>query len=274
MAGSESWVSYSGTAEIVLAALLAAAASAVAHAGTRLPLPARPPRPGRTAKIMILAAWAFAIAALLACVAVYLAQVAREGLAHTPRPDPITPVTLTGVAVVFFVIAVAHKASSWRVALGSAVMGAAAAPMIGELPFDFIIMPRTYPLVDPGLDWTGLDWLRLFGTLILVDITTLALLSMSPAVRVQRATLWWRRGVGDRPAAAAGQPGQQDLGDLAEDLDVDDLRPPRLLRGRPGQGRVAGPAFRRRPRRLPVVRVRVPAQALSLVAGLPAPLPA
>src|SRR5947209_2945779 len=81
------------------------------------------------------------------------------------------------------------------------------------------------------------------------------------------------RGVGDRPAAAAGQPGQQDLGDLAEDLDVDDLRPPRLRRGRPGQGRVAGPALRRRPCRLPVVWVRVPAQALSLVAGLPAPLP-
>jgi len=185
MAGSGSWVSYNGTAGIVLAAFLAAASAAVACAGALLPLPARPPVPGRAAKIMMLTAWVLAIAALLACVAVYLTQVVRDGLAQTPRPDPVTPVTLTGVAVVFFVIAVAHKASGWRVALGSAAVGAAAAPMIFELPFDLVIMPRTHPLVDPGL-----YRLLLFGTLILVEITTLALLSMSPAVRVRRATLW------------------------------------------------------------------------------------
>lgn len=185
MGGSGGWVSYSGTAEIVLVVVLAAAAAAVAYAGARLPLPARPPMPGRAAKIMMFAAWVLAIVALLVCVAVYLVQVGRAGLAHTPRPDPITPVTLTGAAVVFFVIALAHKASGWRVALGSAVVGAAAAPMIFELPFDLIIMPRTYPVVDPGL-----YRLLLFGTLILVDVTTLALVSMSPAVRVRRATLW------------------------------------------------------------------------------------
>jgi hypothetical protein len=185
MTGSGSWISYGGTAEIVLVVVLAAAAAAVACAGARLPLPARLPMPRRTAKTIILAAWVLAIAALLVSVAAYIAEVGRAGLAHTPRADPITPVTLTGVAVVFFVIALAHKASGWRVALGSAVVGAAAAPMVFELPFDLIIMPRTYPVVDPGL-----YRLLLFGTLVLVDITTLALVSMSPAARLRRATLW------------------------------------------------------------------------------------
>jgi hypothetical protein len=184
------WVSYSGTAEIVLAAALAATAAAVAYAGIRLPLPARPPRPGRTAKIMMLAAWVLAVAALLVCVAAYLAQVYREGLAQTPPANPITPVTLTGTTVLFFAIAFAQKASGWRVALGSAVIGAAAAPMIFEFPFDLIIMPRTYPVIDPGL-----YRLLLFGPLILVDLTTLALLSLSPAVRLQRATLWCLAGM-------------------------------------------------------------------------------
>ena len=51
---AQEWVSYSGTGEIVLAVILAAAAAAVAYAGIKLPLPARPPRPGRTAKIVML----------------------------------------------------------------------------------------------------------------------------------------------------------------------------------------------------------------------------
>ena len=50
MAGSGTWASYSGTAEIVLAVVLTAAATAVGYAGIRLPMPARPPRPGRTAE--------------------------------------------------------------------------------------------------------------------------------------------------------------------------------------------------------------------------------
>jgi hypothetical protein len=185
MTGSSSWVSYSGTAAIVLIVVLAAAAAAVAYAGARLPLPARLPRPGRAAKIVMLAAWAAAIAALLVSVAAYETQVYRAGLARAPRPDSITPVTLTGVCVVFVVIALAQKARGWRVAVGSAVIGAAAAPWIFEVPFDLIIMPRTHPLVDPGL-----YRLLLFGTLILTGITTVALLSLSPAARVRRATLW------------------------------------------------------------------------------------
>jgi hypothetical protein len=190
MPGNGEWVSYSGTAEIVLIVVLAAAAAAVAYAGARLPLAARLPRPGRAATITMVAAWVAAIAALLACVAAYETQVARAGLAHTRPANSITPVTLTGVCVVFVVIAVALKASGWRVAVGSAVLGAAAAPWIFEVPFDLIIMARTRPLVDPGL-YRPL----LFAPLILTGITTVALLSLSPAVRLRRATLWCLAGM-------------------------------------------------------------------------------
>jgi hypothetical protein len=190
MTGSDPWVSYSGTGEIVLAVVLAMAAAAVAYAGTRLPLPARPRRPGRTAKIMLVAAWLFALTALVVSVGEYLAQVYRQGLEQARPANPITPVTLTGVLVLFVVIALVHRASGWGVALGSAVVGAAAAPMIFELPFDLIIMPRSHPAVDPAL-----YRLLLFGTLMLVDITTMALLWLSPAVRVQRATLWCLAGM-------------------------------------------------------------------------------
>lgn len=185
MAGSSPWVIYSGTAEIVLIAVLMTAAAAVAYAGFRLPLPVRLPRPGRTAVIMMLAAWVLSIAALLVCVSVYITQATRAGYVHTARSDPITPITLIGVVVVFAVIALAHKTRGGRVAFGSAVIGAAAAPWIFEIPFDLVIMPRTHPVIDPGL-YRPL----LFGPLILTGLTTLALLSLSPVARLHRATLW------------------------------------------------------------------------------------
>jgi hypothetical protein len=190
MTRSDPWVSYSGTAEIVLAVVLAAAAVAVFCAGLRLPLPARLPRPGLAAKITMLAAWVLAIAALLVSVTVYIDQVYRAGLERTPRADPITPVTLIGVVVLFVAIVLMQKARGWRIAVGSAVIGAAAAPWIFEIPFDLIIMPRSHVVVDPGLYRPVM-----FGALILVGIATLALLSLSPAVRVRRATFWCLAGM-------------------------------------------------------------------------------
>jgi Protein of unknown function (DUF3089) len=185
MTGNQEWVNYSGSAEIVLVVVLAAAAAAVAYAGARLPLPARLPVPGRAVKIVMVAVWVLAIAALVVSVAAYETQVYRAGLAHAPRSDPITPVTLIGACVVLVVIAVVQRARGWRVAAGSAVIGAAAGPWIFEVPFDLIVMPRTHPVIDPGL-----YRMLLFGPLILTGITTVALLSLSPAVLVRRATLW------------------------------------------------------------------------------------
>ena len=82
-----------------------------------------------------------------------------------------------------------------------------------------------------------------------------------------------RRGLGERDLAAARahQPRQQELRHLPDNPHVSGLRPPRLGgRGRPVQGRPAGPAFRRRRRGLRLTGVRVALRASPLVAWLPA----
>lgn len=190
MAIHGTWVAYSGTGQIVLGAVLAAVAAAVACAGIRLPLPAQLPRPGQAAMIMMLVTWVFAIVAVLVCGSAYKEEAAQQGLQTASPITPITPITLTGAGLLFLVIALAQKGRGRRVALGSAVIGAAAGPMIFELPFDLIIMARTYPVVDPALFRP-----LLFGPLILTGITTLALLSLPPAVRLRRATLWCLAGM-------------------------------------------------------------------------------
>lgn len=184
MVGSSPWVVYDGTARIVLVVVVLAAAAAVAYAGVRLPLPVSPPQPRRTVVITMIAIWVAAIVALLVFVAVYEVQLIQAGSVPVKRSDPITPITLVGILAVFVIIAVVHRARGWRVALGSALIGALAAPWIFEVPFDLIILPRTHPGIDPGL-----YRVLLFGPLILTGVMTVVLLALSPVVRLRRLTL-------------------------------------------------------------------------------------
>ena len=69
--------------------------------------------------------------------------------------------------------------------LGSAVIAALAAPMIFELPFDLIVMARTYPPIAPDpAAYRALFFVPLFA----IELTTLALLTLSPMVRLSRLT--------------------------------------------------------------------------------------
>jgi hypothetical protein len=181
------WVSYGGTADIALAVVLAGAAAGVAFAGMRLPLPARLPRPGRKGRVFLLVAWLTAIAALLVCDSLYVLHARHEHLGHAPSADPITPVTVIGFGIVWFAIALMHNERGWRVALGSATIGALAAPWIFELPFDLIVMTRTYPPVPPD---PAAYRILFFAPLFAVEVTTLARLAASPVVRLSRATFW------------------------------------------------------------------------------------
>ena len=179
------WFSYSGSAKLILAIVLVAAAAALAIAGLKLPLPARPHRPGSNTTTLLIVAWAISITAFLACVGVYAQQAQRDHLAGRPA-DNILPVTLTAAGVTFFIIAVTGKPRGGP-AVTSAAIAAIAAPMVFELPFDLIVMARTYPPIAPN---PALYRVVFFAPLFLVEITTLALLTWSPMVRLSRATFF------------------------------------------------------------------------------------
>lgn len=118
------WVSYGGTAGIALAGVLAVTAAAVVYAGIRLPLPARLPMPGRTVRILMLAVWPLAILAFPVCAFVYTVHAYREHIAIAAPANSITPFTLIGTGLIFCVIALALNSRGWRIALGSAAIGA------------------------------------------------------------------------------------------------------------------------------------------------------
>jgi len=188
MAEYGTWVSYGGDARIWLAAGLLAAAAGVAYAGTRLPLPARAPRPGKTAARVMLVAWAAAVAVFLACLVIYARQEVIQyhlRLSRASPPDRIAPFTFIAVVAVFVILL--RRLRGDEAALASAVIGAIAAPFIFEFPFDLITMARVYPPLHPD---PALYRALFFAPLLLMDLATLALLRLTPIARLTRATFF------------------------------------------------------------------------------------
>jgi ABC-type multidrug transport system fused ATPase/permease subunit len=157
-------------------------------AGIRLPLPVRATRPGPVGRISMILAWIASMAAFLVCLVIYARQyVQAYGLnATAPPTDRIAPITLVAVAVVFVII-ISRRSPSWGTRLASGAIGALAAPWIFELPFDLVVMARTYPPIPPD---PALYRALFFVPLSLIAITTLLLLRLSPMVRLTRATFF------------------------------------------------------------------------------------
>lgn len=187
MTQNGTWVSYSGSAQIVLVVVLTLIAAAIAYAGFRLPLPARLPRPGKPVRFMIYALYPVAIISFPVCAVAYGVHAYNEHLAVTPPADPITPFTLIGAGIVFCVIAMVHNSRGWRIALFAGVRGAIAGPMIFELPFDLIVMTRTYPALPPD---PAMYRVLFFAPLFLIESLTLVMVTLSPVARVSRPALW------------------------------------------------------------------------------------
>jgi hypothetical protein len=91
-----------------------------------------------------------------------------------------------GLGIIWFAIAIMHNSRGWRVALGSAVIGALAAPWVFEVPFDLIIMTRTAAIPPDPAAYRIL----FFAPLLAVGVTTVLRLTTSPVVRLSRPTLW------------------------------------------------------------------------------------
>ena len=181
------WVGYGGDAKIELAAGLLAVAGCAAYAGVRLRRPVRAVRPPTSVVVLMFSLWVVALFAFLVGLGIYVKQFVHDyPQIRSGVHNPITPVTLLAAVAIFGII---MTRTGWRfqTRLGSAVVAAMAAPMIFELPFDLIVMARTYPALPPD----PARYRAVFFTpLIMVELTTLWLLTLSPMVRVRRSTFF------------------------------------------------------------------------------------
>jgi len=188
------WSPYGTPAANVLAIILIVAAAALFYVGARLRGPVSVPSPGRTVSAFLLVIWVLSICTFLVAVWAYGTQIKETHavpLSLIPRARGLAAAskgavrvgTFPDAVVTFCIILYLTRRYGWKVALGSAFVGTAAAPMIFELPFDLIVMGRTYPTIPPNPTlYRALFFLPLF----LVEFSTMSLLALLPSMRITR----------------------------------------------------------------------------------------
>jgi hypothetical protein len=173
------WASYTGDDAIVLASVLIVAAAALVFAGTKLRTPLSVSRPGRTVSGFMIAIWLLAICTFFVALGATAVQLRQVHLLS--RQPKVRVGTLLDAMLTFLVVLYITRRFGWRTALASAVIGTAAAPMFFELPFDLIVMGKTYPPIPPlPMLYRGLFFLPLF----LIELTTISLLTLLPTMRI------------------------------------------------------------------------------------------
>ena len=184
------WSPYAGSNSIILAVGLLIVTGVLMYFAMRLHHPIAVKRPGKFIGISLVVIWVLSVATFLVALTTYV-LVLYQQVGHLTGPEnPITPVTELSGLVTFFVIAYLARRSGFWVALGSAIVGTIAAPMIFELPFDLIVMWRTYP-PTPEVLFTLLFFLPLF----LVEVSSFAMLALSPVMKLSRYTLFLLAGM-------------------------------------------------------------------------------
>jgi hypothetical protein len=186
------WTPYAGADALRLALILFAIAGALAFFAVRLRRPLQPRTTGTFAGAVLAAIWLLSWITFGVDALVYFEALVKAVGNFTPPPSPITPITALATLLGFIAILVLRWRSGWRSALGGAVLGMMAAPMIFELPFDLIVMGRIYPNPpEPVVRHTLLYFLPLF----LISLSSFALLTVSPLTRLSRYTLFCLAGL-------------------------------------------------------------------------------
>ena len=186
MSQNGNWSPYAGSSAILLAIGLLIVTGVLFYFAMRLHHSIAVKRPGKVLSVSLVVMWVVCVITFLEASSIYVLALYRQEGGHlTVAADPITPVTLTAAVVAFFVIAYLTRQRGFWVAVGSAIVGTIAAPMIFELPFDLIVMGRTYPPA-PAIPFTLLFFVPLF----LVEILSFAMLTFSPFVKLSRASLF------------------------------------------------------------------------------------
>ena len=183
------WSPYVGSSSYILVCFLLLISCALTYFGLRFRHTIAVKGPGKFLGALLIGCWFFAVIAFLVAITAY-ALVQHQQAIQFKLTNPITPVTFTSAVITLFVILYLMRKSGIRIAISSAIVGTIAAPMIFELPFDLLVMWRTYPPTPPIL-YTLLYFLPLF----LVEILSFALLSFSPATKLSRYTLFLLAGM-------------------------------------------------------------------------------
>ena len=193
MSHSGNWSPYTGSSSIILAVVLFIVTGMLIFFALRVARPITVKKPSKALGVFIVVIWVLSVATFLVAITVYALALVKQMGYVTSVVDPISPITDISALVSFVVIGVlayfANRSGFWA-ALGAALVGTIAAPMIFELPFDLIVMWHTYPPAPAAL-FTPLFFFPLF----LVELSSFAMLMVSPVMKLSRYSLFLLAGM-------------------------------------------------------------------------------
>jgi len=181
------WFPYEGASAAILGITLLSVGLILTYGGTKLKGIRGVKTPGRAVSVFLLLIWVLSLLTFLVAVIAYGTQLYQEHFLGTLPANAITPVTEISAVLTFVIIAFVSRGHGLKIALLSAFVGTAAAPMIFELPFDLIVMGRTYPPIPPS---PTLYRLLFFLPLFVVEVSTFSLLTLSPLTKPSKYTLF------------------------------------------------------------------------------------
>ena len=194
------WSPLTPTGSIILTTALVVITGISLYLGTRIQQPLAVKQPGLFLGVCLVLIFLLSGCMYVAAEFVYGLTLVNQlgGGTITEPANYITPITLACGVVTFCVIlyltsgrgtSPISQRQFW-VAVGSAIVGTIAAPLIFELPFDLIVMGRVYS-PTPHVLFT----LLYFFPLVLVEISSFAMLTFSPFTKVTRLTLFLLAGM-------------------------------------------------------------------------------
>lgn len=184
------WSPYTGSGSIILAVVLFLVTGILLFFALRLHRRIAVKRSGKFLTVVLVVVWLLSVMTFLVAAGIYALADEQQRIRFTGPMNPIFPVTAASAVIAFFLIVYLAQRSGPRIAVVSAIVGAIAAPMIFELPFDLIVMWRTYPPA-PETAFTLLYFFPLF----LIEIGSFAMLSFSPLLNLSRFTLFLLAGM-------------------------------------------------------------------------------
>jgi hypothetical protein len=184
MVQNGTWSPYEGSSASLLAFALLVLAGLLLYLGLRRYYPIRLEQSGSTVSVFLVTIWCLSVLTFLSSIITYMQALYRQVGNFTPPASPISPITFLSGLVTFIVIAYFSRHHGLKIALGSAIVGTIAAPMIFELPYDLIVMGKLYPPVSIQLT------LLFFLPLFLVEISSYSLLTLSPLTKISKYTLF------------------------------------------------------------------------------------
>lgn len=183
--GYSVWEPYTGTEAYLLAGGMLLAAVVLVLLGLRLkrPLAARPA--GRLVGAFLVLIWMLSVVILSVVRTTYALAVYQQAGPQPAPNNPITRYTIGFALLAFGCVLVLTRRYGWKFALVSAIAAAGAGPVMFEIGFDLVVAFRLQ-IPDPP----ALYRLLFFVPLFLFNVATLSLLTLSPAARLRRATLF------------------------------------------------------------------------------------